>query len=116
MVEVQVSKAIPYHILTLDIWALMKFMIKLMSHGIYVRKNNSDFTLQFLDLITTFYNCRTLLKTLPYLDKKRVAIWGWSYGGYATLAALSFDVQNVFKCGMAVAPVTDWALYGNSEL
>ncbi|XP_018904753.1 venom dipeptidyl peptidase 4 isoform X2 [Bemisia tabaci] len=54
---------------------------------------------------------RYLQNTLPYIDKSRTAIWGWSYGGYATAMALAQDVNNVFQCGVSVAPVTDWVYY-----
>jgi len=50
------------------------------------------------------------LKSLPYVDGSRIGIWGWSYGGTMTLTAL-FDAPDVFKAGIAVAPVTDWRLY-----
>ncbi|GHS95631.1 peptidase S9 [Bacteroidia bacterium] len=46
----------------------------------------------------------------PYVDKDRIAIWGWSYGGYNTLMSLSRG-DGVFKVGIAVAPVTDWRYY-----
>ncbi|BES89054.1 dipeptidyl peptidase [Nesidiocoris tenuis] len=52
-----------------------------------------------------------LLNNLPYLDPERTAIWGWSYGGYASAMALALDQDDVFKCGISVAPVTDWTLY-----
>uniref|UniRef100_A0A8C5I500 Dipeptidyl peptidase 4-like n=1 Tax=Gouania willdenowi TaxID=441366 RepID=A0A8C5I500_GOUWI len=48
-----------------------------------------------------------------YIDKDRVAIWGWSYGGYVTSMALG-TAKGVFKCGMAVAPVSKWTYYGIS--
>ncbi|CAH0557866.1 unnamed protein product [Brassicogethes aeneus] len=54
---------------------------------------------------------RSIQDTLPYVDASRTAIWGWSYGGYASGMALAEDKNNVFKCGISVAPVTDWALY-----
>ncbi|XP_071448145.1 venom dipeptidyl peptidase 4-like [Hetaerina americana] len=54
---------------------------------------------------------RYLQKTFPFIDSKRTAIWGWSYGGYATGMALAKDKDNVFRCGISVAPVTDWAYY-----
>ena len=50
------------------------------------------------------------LGSLPYLDSDRIAIWGWSYGGYNTLMSMS-EGTPVFKCGVAVAPVTDWRYY-----
>ncbi|MBO7110311.1 MAG: S9 family peptidase [Bacteroidaceae bacterium] len=50
------------------------------------------------------------LGSLPYIDAERIAIWGWSYGGYNTLMSMS-EGTPVFKCGVAVAPVTDWRFY-----
>ncbi|MGH9747975.1 MAG: DPP IV N-terminal domain-containing protein [Candidatus Acidiferrales bacterium] len=50
------------------------------------------------------------LKSLPYVDGSRVGIWGWSYGGFMTLNAM-FNAADVFKAGVAVAPVSDWRLY-----
>lgn len=47
-----------------------------------------------------------------YVDKSRMAIWGWSYGGYLTLKTLEQDAGETFRYGMAVAPVTDWRFYG----
>ncbi|KAF1826108.1 uncharacterized protein K489DRAFT_386574 [Dissoconium aciculare CBS 342.82] len=46
-----------------------------------------------------------------YVDAERMAIWGWSYGGFATLKTLETDAGQTFKYGMAVAPVTDWRFY-----
>jgi len=45
-----------------------------------------------------------------YVDKDRIGIWGWSYGGYMTLMSMS-EGTPVFKAGVAVAPVTDWKYY-----
>ncbi len=50
------------------------------------------------------------LKTLPYVDKDRIGLWGWSGGGSNTLIAL-LTKPGVFKAGVAGAPVTDWKLY-----
>lgn len=50
------------------------------------------------------------ISTLPYVDKTNITIYGWSFGGYNTLMALSIS-KEVFKNGVAVAPVTDWRLY-----
>ena len=47
-----------------------------------------------------------------YVDPDRLAIWGWSYGGFLTLKTLEMDAGRTFKYGMAVAPVTDWKFYG----
>ena len=50
-------------------------------------------------------------KAKPYVDGERMAIWGWSYGGFLTLKTLETDAGQTFKYGMAVAPVTDWRFY-----
>lgn len=47
----------------------------------------------------------------PYTDETRMAIWGWSYGGFQTLKTLEQDAGRTFQYGMAVAPVTDWRFY-----
>lgn len=46
----------------------------------------------------------------PYVDKNRIGIWGWSYGGYMTIMSMS-EGTPVFKAGVAVAAVTDWNYY-----
>jgi dipeptidyl-peptidase 4 len=48
-----------------------------------------------------------------YIDKDRIGIWGWSYGGTMTLMCMSTG-DKVFKAGIAVAPVTDWRLYNTA--
>lgn len=48
--------------------------------------------------------------SLPYVDGKRVGIWGWSFGGYNTLMTMCAG-NDVYKAGVAVAPVTDWKFY-----
>jgi dipeptidyl-peptidase-4 len=50
------------------------------------------------------------LATLPFVDAKRVGIYGWSYGGYMTLMAM-MQAPDTFKAGVSGAPVTDWRLY-----
>lgn len=50
------------------------------------------------------------LATMPYVDKDRIGIWGWSYGGYMSSLA-TFIGNDVFKLGIAVAPVTSWRFY-----
>jgi dipeptidyl aminopeptidase len=46
-----------------------------------------------------------------YIDSDRLAIWGWSYGGFQTLKTLELDAGQTYSYGMAVAPVTDWRFY-----
>ncbi|WP_373521768.1 S9 family peptidase [Aquiflexum sp.] len=50
------------------------------------------------------------LGALPYVDKTRIGIWGWSYGGYMSSLALMVG-NDVFKAAIAVAPVTTWRYY-----
>ena len=47
--------------------------------------------------------------TLPYVDANRIGIWGWSFGGFMT--SLCMCKSDVFKMGIAVAPVTNWRYY-----
>ncbi|KAJ6660797.1 hypothetical protein lerEdw1_017423 [Lerista edwardsae] len=47
---------------------------------------------------------------MSFVDKTRIAIWGWSYGGYVTSMVLGSG-SGVFKCGIAVAPVSRWEYY-----
>jgi dipeptidyl-peptidase-4 len=49
------------------------------------------------------------LRAQPWVDGERIGLWGWSYGGYMTLTALTHSTA--FKAGVAVAPVTDWRYY-----
>ena len=49
----------------------------------------------------------------PEIDGERMAIMGWSYGGYETLYTMSMK-SHPFKCGIAIAPVTDWKLYDSA--
>ena len=50
------------------------------------------------------------LRGLPFVDARRVGIFGWSYGGYMALMCL-MQAPESFAAGVAGAPVTDWALY-----
>lgn len=50
------------------------------------------------------------LGKLPFIDKNRIAIYGWSFGGYTTLMSMSVG-NGAFKAGIAVAPPTDWKYY-----
>ena len=48
-----------------------------------------------------------------YIDGDRIALLGWSYGGYETLYTMSMQ-GHPFKAGIAIAPVTDWRLYDSA--
>lgn len=50
------------------------------------------------------------LQQQPYIDKDRIAVHGWSFGGYMT-ALLLTKGADYFKLGMSVAPVTNWRYY-----
>ncbi|XP_076165408.1 venom dipeptidyl peptidase 4 isoform X2 [Ptiloglossa arizonensis] len=80
----------------------------LMDNGMLFAGYRNLGTVEIVDQINV---TRYLQETLPFIDRTRTAIWGWSYGGYATGMTLAMDYRGVFKCGMSVAPVTDWALY-----
>ena len=46
----------------------------------------------------------------PYVDKSRIGIWGWSYGGFMSSNCI-LKGNDVFKMAIAVAPVTNWRFY-----
>jgi len=50
------------------------------------------------------------LASQGFVDPARLGVWGWSYGGYMTLM-LMFRAPELFRAGVAGAPVTDWRLY-----
>ena len=50
------------------------------------------------------------LATLPYVDKNRIGIYGWSYGGFMALNC-ALHGGDLFKMAIAVAPVTSWRYY-----
>ena len=50
------------------------------------------------------------LGSQPWVDKNRIGIWGWSYGGWNTLMSMS-EGRPVFRCGIAIAPPTNWRYY-----
>ncbi|KAM4608894.1 dipeptidyl peptidase 4 [Polymixia lowei] len=71
-------------------------------HSIYQRLG----TLEVEDQITAV---RKFID-MGFIDKERIAIWGWSYGGYVASMALGAGT-GLFKCGIAVAPVAKWEYY-----
>ncbi len=50
------------------------------------------------------------LKTLPYVDANRLAVHGWSFGGFMT-TSLMLRKPGTFTTGVAGGPVTDWKYY-----
>lgn len=55
-------------------------------------------------------NAARYAASLPYVDSSRIGIFGWSYGGYETLMAITAD-DAPYAAAVAVAPVTDWRFY-----
>jgi dipeptidyl-peptidase-4 len=55
---------------------------------------------------------KKLLETNAYMDKSRVAVWGWSGGGSSTLN-LMFNYPDIFKTGVSVSAVTNLLNYDN---
>lgn len=70
--------------------------------------NNKLGTVEIEDQIAV---AKYLQTTYDYIDNNRTAIWGWSYGGFATAMTLATDTNNVYQCGISVAPVTSWIYY-----
>jgi dipeptidyl-peptidase 4 len=50
--------------------------------------------------------------SLPYVDKDRIGIWGWSFGGYMSALCITAGAD-YFKTAVAVAPVTNFRYYDN---
>lgn len=50
------------------------------------------------------------LGSLPYVDKNKIGIWGWSYGGFMTALTMAKG-GDLFKAGISVAPVTSYRFY-----
>lgn len=54
---------------------------------------------------------KAYIKSNKNIDEEKIAVWGWSYGGFSTLKTLEHDKGLTFKYGVAVAPVTNWKYY-----
>lgn len=70
--------------------------------------NNKLGTVEIADQIAV---TQYLQNKYAVIDAKRTAIWGWSYGGYATARVLAADDGKVFQGGISVAPVSSWIYY-----
>jgi dipeptidyl aminopeptidase len=56
------------------------------------------------------YTNNSMWKSKDYVNPEKVALWGWSYGGFLTLKTIESH-PGAFPFAMAVAPVTDWRYY-----
>uniref|UniRef100_A0A8D8BCF4 Venom dipeptidyl peptidase 4 n=4 Tax=Culex pipiens TaxID=7175 RepID=A0A8D8BCF4_CULPI len=70
--------------------------------------NNQLGSVEIEDLIAV---TKSLQDQYAFIDSERTGVWGWSYGGYVTSMTLEKDSARVFRCGIAVAPVTSWMFY-----
>ncbi|CAJ0583236.1 unnamed protein product, partial [Mesorhabditis spiculigera] len=57
---------------------------------------------------------RKIIDKYPYMNKKSVAVFGWSYGGFLATHIAVKDRGNVFRCALAVAPVADFTFYDSA--
>jgi len=62
--------------------------------------------------VEDFIGTAKYFQSLPYVDATRIGIMGWSYGGFMSSLAMTKGAE-VFKMGIAVAPVTNWRYYDN---
>lgn len=62
--------------------------------------------------VEDFINTAKELQGMSFVDPNRIGIQGWSYGGFMTSLAMTKGAD-VFKMGIAVAPVTNWKYYDN---
>uniref|UniRef100_A0A158PNN6 Dipeptidyl peptidase family member 1 (inferred by orthology to a C. elegans protein) n=1 Tax=Anisakis simplex TaxID=6269 RepID=A0A158PNN6_ANISI len=65
-------------------------------------------TVEIEDQIETI---RILTAKHKFIDSRRIAIWGWSYGGFTTAHVIERDDKRTFKCAISVAPVTNFKYY-----
>lgn len=65
-------------------------------------------TVEIKDQINT---AKALASKYSFIDATKTAVWGWSYGGFATANIIAADKSKFFACGISVAPVTDFRYY-----
>ncbi|KHJ80156.1 peptidase, S9A/B/C family, catalytic domain protein, partial [Oesophagostomum dentatum] len=66
------------------------------------------------EAIDTIAAVKHLIAKYPFMDKERVAVFGWSYGGFLSSHIAIRDQGETFKCAVAVAPVVDFMLYDSA--
>ncbi|EPB71862.1 peptidase, S9A/B/C family, catalytic domain protein [Ancylostoma ceylanicum] len=68
-------------------------------------------TVEIDDQIVTI---RNVLKKYPFLDARRLFVFGWSYGGFAAASIVERAPEAFFKCAISVAPVANFLYYETS--
>ncbi|XGW32456.1 hypothetical protein V3C99_017195 [Haemonchus contortus] len=66
------------------------------------------------ETIDTIDAVKYLTSKYTFIDNKRVAVFGWSYGGFLSTHVAIRDQGNTFQCAIAVAPVVDFMLYDSA--
>ena len=62
-----------------------------------------------IEMVDQMIGYNSLIKN-PFVDKNRIAVHGWSYGGFMTTNLL-LHYPDLFTCGVAGGPVTNWSYY-----
>ena len=75
-------------------------------------KKSTYLQLGKLELEDIIVATKNFAKDNNFVDSNRIGIQGWSFGGYLTSLAMTKG-NNLFKMGIAIAPVTNWEFYDN---
>ena len=63
----------------------------------------------------TIFVIKHLVEKIKFVDRERVCVWGWSYGGYVTgMIMAAIGDHDLVSCGIAVSPVTQWHQYDSA--
>ena len=73
----------------------------------------SRYSTQFHTFMSSI-SYRHIVDNVTFIDSSRVAVWGWSYGGYMAARMLAEDEAQILSCAVSVAPVVKWQLYGKT--
>ena len=76
-------------------------------------KHSLYHSLGTVEVTDSLHVLKHILDNYSFIDRNRVAVWGWSYGGFLATRMAVEDKDNTIHCTAAVAPVTKWQLYGN---
>ncbi|KIH66385.1 hypothetical protein ANCDUO_03286 [Ancylostoma duodenale] len=108
MVADQMVVAGSTEVLSMEHWVQLKSKIKSRLFGEALPTQ----PLPTLFLKSTFL--RNVLKKYPFLDARRLFVFGWSYGGFASALMVERAPEAFFKCAISGAPVANFLFYGNS--